>query len=77
MKGNCADPIEIMDNRYANYLLETDCQKAYAAELYCLGMTKLGQPRHPLYLKKSLRPILWVPHLAEQEYPPKGAQARD
>ena len=50
---------------------------AMRAELYCLGMTKLGQPRHPLYLKKSLRPILWVPHLAEQEYPPKGAQARD
>lgn len=55
------------------------CWKAGAAMreiLYCLGTTKLGQPRHPLYLKKNLQPILWVPGPVEQAYPPKGAQAR-
>lgn len=25
--------------------------------LYCLGTTKLGQPRHPLYLKSSTLPV--------------------
>jgi len=27
--------------------------------LYCLGLTKGGHPRHPLYLRKDLRPVLF------------------
>jgi hypothetical protein len=27
--------------------------------LRCLGLTKSGQPRHPLYLRRDLRPIPW------------------
>ena len=27
--------------------------------LHHLGFTKEGYPRHPLYLKKDLRPVLW------------------
>lgn len=28
-------------------------------ELYCLGLTKEGEPKHPLYLPKNLKPVLW------------------
>jgi hypothetical protein len=28
-------------------------------DFYCLGITKLGQPRHPLYLKKDTLPIVF------------------
>ena len=27
--------------------------------VYCLGLTKCGQPRHPLYLPNTLKPIPW------------------
>ena len=43
---------------------------AMGITLYCLGMTTLGQPRHPLYLKKSLWPIRWKPELGEQDNSP-------
>ena len=29
-------------------------------ELHCLGLTKDGCPRHPLYLRADLEPVLWV-----------------
>lgn len=25
--------------------------------LYCLGLTRLGQPRHPLYVKQGIKPV--------------------
>ncbi|MGH9438412.1 MAG: DUF1643 domain-containing protein [Terriglobia bacterium] len=28
----------------------------------CLGMTKHGQPRHPLYVPSSVRPMPWAPN---------------
>lgn len=31
------------------------------AEPYCLGVTELGMPRHPLYLPASARPIRFTP----------------
>lgn len=31
------------------------------APLYALDLSKRGIPRHPLMLKKSLRPFLWAP----------------
>jgi len=30
-----------------------------AGETKCLKITKSGQPSHPLYLKKTLKPIIW------------------
>ena len=27
----------------------------------CLGTTKLGQPRHPLYVRRELQPSPWLP----------------
>ena len=30
-------------------------------ELYCLGMTKSGAPRHPLYLHSTAAPEIWTP----------------
>jgi hypothetical protein len=32
----------------------------YATKLYCLGLTKAGQPRHPLRLPYDVHPSLWV-----------------
>lgn len=28
-------------------------------DLYCLGLTKAGYPRHPLYLPKKAEPTIW------------------
>jgi len=33
--------------------------KEAGATLWCLGTTKEGQPRHPLYVKANQKPILW------------------
>jgi hypothetical protein len=30
-------------------------------QLHILGLTKYGYPKHPLYSKADLRPVLWKP----------------
>lgn len=32
---------------------------AICSELHCLGLTRLGQPRHPLYVQKNIQPKPW------------------
>lgn len=32
----------------------------HPAVLRCLGVTKDGSPRHPLYLRRDTRPIMWL-----------------
>lgn len=40
--------------------LVTRMARACGARLHALGVTKDGQPRHPLYLPKSARPEPWA-----------------
>jgi hypothetical protein len=42
--------------------------------LYCLGQTKSGAPRHPLYLPKTAQPVIW--HKSEIGAPPWDARPR-
>ena len=35
-------------------------------DLHCLGVTKQGHPKHPLYLRKDLKPIPWIAPTAQQ-----------
>jgi hypothetical protein len=35
--------------------------KRFGAELWCLGTTKSGAPRHPLYLRRDAELIPWSP----------------
>jgi hypothetical protein len=37
--------------------------RARGHQLYHLGLTKAGHPRHPLYLPYSARPALWAPDI--------------
>jgi hypothetical protein len=43
--------------------LETRAQDVidYCEELYVLGLTKSGHPRHPLYVPKGTQPTRWKP----------------
>ena len=34
------------------------------ANMYCLGVTKDGHPRHPLYMPGNSRPMPWAPRVA-------------
>jgi hypothetical protein len=29
-------------------------------KFHCLGETKAGQPKHPLYLRSDTKPALWL-----------------
>ncbi len=44
-------------NRFAT--IEKAFRERDPLRLYHLGLTKEGQPRHPLYTKSDLKPILW------------------
>lgn len=44
-------------NRCVLQLLE---QQTYLSCLHCLGMTKTGHPRHPLYVKGSVLPVVFT-----------------
>lgn len=35
--------------------------KLVGKQLFCLGVTKGGQPRHPLYLRRTVMPRIWQP----------------
>jgi hypothetical protein len=37
----------------------TDALRLIRGELYCLGRTKHGQPRHPLYVRKACKPEMF------------------
>ncbi|MFB1487744.1 MULTISPECIES: DUF1643 domain-containing protein [unclassified Thiocapsa] len=42
-----------------------DCAvRALLPPLACLGLTRQGQPRHPLYLRRECRPVPWHPMLS-------------
>jgi hypothetical protein len=45
----------------AQYLAEA------GVTLHHLGLTKVGQPKHPLYLKASTQPILWSRPVGDTE----------
>ena len=56
-----ASQVEIIVAAWGNKgaYLNRDCEvRKMLPNLYCLGVTKPGQPRHPLYLRKDLLPIL-------------------
>lgn len=40
---------------------ESEVYKLLNQNVYCLGITKAGHPRHPLYLKKSSTRLPWRP----------------
>lgn len=52
--------------RYVNREMVMTVGPFYDHDLYCLGLTKDGHPRHPLYVKGSTKPILWHPAGSEK-----------
>ncbi len=42
------------------YNLAQWLRKTHGMKLHCFRITKLGQPEHPLYMKKSMVPKEWV-----------------
>jgi len=44
----------------AEWVYETCCEHTDWPPLRCLGITKDGQPRHPLYLRSTATPMLWT-----------------
>lgn len=40
-------------------LNRTEFMRNFGIELHVLGLTKEGHPKHPLYLKQNLIPVLW------------------
>lgn len=46
---------------YTNRVIESLRMTAPGGVLHTLGFTMAGQPKHPLYLKGSLKPQVWNP----------------
>ena len=44
---------------FARYRVESVLQLLNEHKIYCLGITKRGFPKHPLYLKKDTKPIIY------------------
>lgn len=45
--------------------------------IFCLGLASGGDPRHPLYMPRSAKPILWRPQIDMLSHPEMLEQARD
>jgi len=43
------------------HLAAQELAEASGVTLHCLGTTKRGQPRHPLFVPYSQKPIQWIP----------------
>src|SRR5574343_75725 len=56
--GNDADLIVAAWGIHGTYLNRDREVRAMFPMLHCLGTTSLGQPRHPLYVKGSLLPVV-------------------
>lgn len=44
---------------HGTHMQRETCIKRLLPNLNCLAKTRHGHPAHPLYLKKTLRPIPW------------------
>jgi hypothetical protein len=46
---------------------EREVRQAIAKPIHCLGLTKHGKPKHPLYLKADTMPVpYWTPEVGER-----------
>lgn len=52
----CAWGVNARADRVAAF---RDLVEANGGRTFCLGVTKDGHPRHPLYLKRDARPVQW------------------
>ncbi len=46
-------------NRGAFLARDEEVRDTMPCALHCLGLTKDGQPKHPLYLSKDTQPVFW------------------
>ena len=40
---------------------QAEVYRLLGGTVYCLGTTKAGNPRHPLYLRRSAKRVIWQP----------------
>ncbi len=53
----CSDLVILAWGIHGDFLNRNKKVLSYLREPHCLALTKAGQPRHPLYLSKDLKPI--------------------